>query len=284
VARAIELEAAQPLRVFRIDQPDDPRLSGYALTAEPTALRRRGSFMAEGRFVVERLLELRRYSIESLLLNEAAYRALEPGLRQAEVRAPVYVCPPAVFNGVTGHDFHRGCLALVERPSERSPAALLADSRVLVVLEGVANADNVGSVFRNAAAFGVDAVLLSPGSGDPLYRKTIRTSMAHSLRVPFATFGGASTPWPGCLEQLRQHGFELLALTPGEPSLDLAEYARRPERAQRFALLVGTEGDGLSDQAAALASFRLRIPMRPEVDSLNLAVATGIALSSLMSS
>jgi tRNA G18 (ribose-2'-O)-methylase SpoU len=107
--------------------------------------------------------------------------------------------------------------------------------------------------------------------------------MAHSLRVPFATLGGASTPWPGCLEQLRQHGFELLALTPGEPSLELAEFARRPGRASRFALLVGTEGDGLSEQAAALASFRLRIPMRPEVDSLNLAVATGIALSRLMS-
>jgi tRNA G18 (ribose-2'-O)-methylase SpoU len=154
---------------------------------------------------------------------------------------------------------------------------------VLVVLEGVANADNVGSVFRNAAAFGVDAVLLSPGSGDPLYRKSIRTSMAHSLRVPFATLGGTNTPWPGCLDQLGQHGFQLLALTPGGPSLDLSEYARRPERARRFALLVGTEGDGLSEQAAALANFRLRIPMRPEVDSLNLAVATGIALSRLMS-
>jgi tRNA G18 (ribose-2'-O)-methylase SpoU len=269
--------------VHRVDQPEDPRLSGYGLTAQPTALRRRGSFMAEGRVVLERLLALRRYTIESLLLNEAAFRALEPALLRAEVSAPVYVCPPTVFQGVTGHDFHRGCLALVERPVEASAAALLAESRVLVVLEGVANADNVGSVFRNAAAFGVDGVLLSPGSGDPYYRKSIRTSMAHSLRVPFATLGGASTPWPGCLSQLRQHGFELLALTPREPSLDLGEYARRPERRKRFALLVGTEGEGLSEQAVALASFCLRIPMRPEVDSLNLAVATGVALSRLMS-
>jgi tRNA G18 (ribose-2'-O)-methylase SpoU len=266
-----------------IDQPGDPRLAGYALLGDPRALRRRGSFVAEGRFVVERLIAQKKYVIESLLLNEAAHRALEPVIERAELRAVSYVCPADLFIDLTGHDFHRGCLALVRRPAELAWAELITAARVLVVLEGVANADNVGAVFRNAAAFGVDAVLLGPGSGDPLYRKAIRTSMAHSLRVPFAALGGESDPWPGCLSRLEQHGFELLALTPQQPSLAIDAYASSPERAPRFALLVGAEGDGLSAGALALSGRRLRISMQPGVDSLNLAVATGIALQRLTS-
>jgi tRNA G18 (ribose-2'-O)-methylase SpoU len=269
--------------VIRINEPEDPRLAGYALLGDALALRQRGSFVAEGRFVVERLLLLKKYVIESLLLNEAAYRALEPLLAQAELAAPAYVCPPDFFLQLTGHDFHRGCLALVQRPAESAADDLIPSARVLVILEGVANADNVGAVFRNAAAFGVDAVLLGPGSGDPLYRKAIRTSMAHSLRVPFARLGGPGDAWPGCLSRLAQQGIELLALTPQEPSLGLDEFVDSPERGPRFALLVGAEGDGLSDGALAQARRRLRIPMQPGVDSLNLAVATGIALQRLTS-
>jgi tRNA G18 (ribose-2'-O)-methylase SpoU len=214
-------------------------------------------------------------------LNEAAHRALEAVLASRDADVVTYVCPPSLFIALTGYDFHRGCLALVRRPVLPRAEQLAASSRALVVLEGVANADNVGGVFRNAAAFGVDAVLLSPTSGDPLYRKAIRTSMAETLRVPFTILGGAERPWPGCLSLLRDAGFELLALTPHETATGIDALVARgvPER---FALLLGSEGDGLSAEALALATYRARIAMRPNVDSLNLAVASGIALQRLM--
>jgi tRNA G18 (ribose-2'-O)-methylase SpoU len=270
--------------VIQVTRSSDPRLADYALLRETRALAPRGLFVAEGRLVVERLLNERSLLFDSLLLNEAAYRALQPVLAQMAVSPPIYLCPPELFAQLTGYDFHRGCLALVRRPRALSADEVIASARSLVVLEAVANADNVGGVFRNAAAFGVDGVLLSPTSGDPLYRKAIRTSMAHSLRVPFARLGDASDMWPGCLSRLRQRGFELLALTPGSPSVEIDQYAAaNPARSRRFALLVGTEGEGLSAGALALAQQRLRISIRPEVDSLNLAVATGIALQRLMS-
>ncbi len=147
-----------------------------------------------------------------------------------------------------------------------------------MVLEGVSNADNVGGVFRNAAAFGADGVLLSPTCCDPLYRKAIRTSMAATLRVPFARAG--ADDWPGALTSVKAAGFTIVALTPRQPSETLAAFTSRP-RPARIALLVGTEGDGLTPEAEAAADYRVRIPIAGGIDSLNLAVATGIALYSL---
>jgi tRNA G18 (ribose-2'-O)-methylase SpoU len=281
------------LPIIELSDTDDPRLAAYALAAEPARLRQAGWFVAEGRLVVERLLRAARYHVESLLLHPSAWRALEPLLGNAPL-FPVYVCPPAAFLRLTGHDFHRGCLGLVRRPEPLSVERFW-QARTLLVLEGVANADNLGGVFRNAAAFGVDGVLLDPSSSDPLYRKAIRTSMGATLSVPFATLGetgrgyteavdeqAAESRWPDCLSQLRARGFELLALTPQSPSMDLAEYAALPGRAGRVALLIGAEGPGLSQRALERATVRLRIPMRAEVDSLNLAVACGIALDRLV--
>lgn len=267
--------------VVRVDRSSDPRLSGYGLLGDAAALRRAGWFVAEGRFVVERLLRQRAYAIESVLLNEAAYRALEAVLVSCGADVVTYLCPPSLFIELTGYDFHRGCLALVRRPVLPPPEELVARSRALVVLEGVANADNVGGVFRNAAAFGVDAVLLDPTSSDPLYRKAIRTSMAETLRVPFTILGDGERPWPACLSLLRERGFELLALTPHATAIDIDELVARgvPDR---FALLLGSEGDGLRAEVLGLATSRVRIAMRPNVDSLNLAVASGIALQRLM--
>jgi tRNA G18 (ribose-2'-O)-methylase SpoU len=131
-------------------------------------------------------------------------------------------------------------------------------------------------VFRNAAAFSSDAVLLSPTCCDPLYRKAIRTSMAATLRVPFARI----EKWPDDLAQLRDRGFTIAALTPREPSVTLSEFSIEPPSA-RLALLVGTEGPGLTTEAEAPADVRVRIPIAPEVDSLNVAVAVGIALHCL---
>ena len=279
--------AVRELTPLRVSDAADPRLAGYRLVAQPSALQRAGWFVAEGRLVVERVLAEARFPLESLLLNESGLTALAPALRESGREVPIYVGPSALFQQLTGHDFHRGCLGLVRRPAALDWRELAARSRALVVLEAVANADNIGGVFRNAAAFGVDGVLLDSGSADPLYRKAVRTSMAATLRVPFATLG-ANEPappalrWPECLSELAASGFELIALTPGSGARDLDSFAADPQRAARFALLFGTEGSGLSSRALSLCRHRLRIAIRPEIDSLNLAVACGIALQRLM--
>jgi tRNA G18 (ribose-2'-O)-methylase SpoU len=264
----------------RITGPADPRIAEYRTVAEPQIVRSRGLFVAEGRLVVRRLIEERRYRLQSVLVSEASYRSLETALASAGERLPVYLCETADFLGITGHDLHRGCLALVERPTPLTLDRILEQVTssfnrrgILVVLEAVTNADNVGAVFRNAAALGADAVLISPTCCDPLYRKAIRTSMAATLRLPFARVD----EWPDGLAALRASGFTIVALTPRDPSITLDLFADAP-RPARIALLVGTEGPGLTPAAEAAADFRVRIPIAPEVDSLNLAVAVGIAL------
>ncbi len=262
--------------VERISGPGDPRIAEYRDVREPELVRARGLFVAEGRLVVRRLIEDGRSVVRSLLVSRAAFRSLERPLSALDPGVPVYLCEAADFAGIAGYDVHRGCLALAVRPPPRPFDELLAPARMVVVLEGATNADNVGGVFRNAAAFGVDAVLLSPTCCDPLYRKAVRTSMAATLRVPFARM----EDWPAALSRVRARGFTIVALTPGEPSEPLDVFAARP-RPARVALLVGTEGAGLTEAAEATADHRVRIPIRPDVDSLNLAVAAGIALYAL---
>lgn len=275
------------MNVIQVDSVEDARLVGYSHVGDERWLAAQGLFVAEGRFVVERLVTTRRQRVLSVLANEAALAALGPAL--AEVEAPIFVCAPRFFERLSGHHFHRGCLALAERPADADARALAEAASALVVLDRVADADNVGSVFRSALAFGVDALWLGPGCADPLTRKAIRTSMATTLRVPFARFSaqqahardeeGATSGrplWPECLAELEASGFSVLALSPREPASDLSEYAL--PAAARFALVIGSEGAGLSPDVEALASTRLRIGMRPGVDSINLGVAAGIAL------
>jgi tRNA G18 (ribose-2'-O)-methylase SpoU len=257
---------------------DDPRVAEYRDLADAELVRRRGLFVAEGRLVVRRALEDGRYRVRSLLVNEAARRALDDVLRGVGDEVPILVAETAAFRTITGFNIHRGCLALVERPPTAALDAVLRGAGRLVVLEGVTDADNVGSVFRAAAAFGFTGIVVSPTCCDPFYRKAIRTSMGAVLRVPFAR--AADADWPGAIDRIRAAGFTVVALTPREPSQTLSELAARP-RPARLALLVGTEGAGLSEEAEAAADLRVRIPTSGDVDSLNLAVATGIALYAL---
>jgi tRNA G18 (ribose-2'-O)-methylase SpoU len=266
------------MTVERIDCAHDPRAAPYRDLSDGELLRRQGLFVAEGRLVVRRLVHARRYTIESLLLNEAALRDLDSTIALLDPSVPVLVCRTEDFAPLTGHHIHRGCLALARRPSPLAPASLVASAAALVVLEGVTNADNVGGVFRNAAAFDVDGVLLSPTTCDPLYRKAIRTSMAASLQVPFARVAPAE--WDAVAPALHAAGLAVVALTPREPSEPLDRFASRP-RPPRIALLIGTEGAGLSAGLESAADYRVRIPISDRVDSLNLAVAAGIALARL---
>lgn len=256
----------------------DPRVADFASIGDERRLAARGLFVAEGRFVVQRLIQARPELVRAVLVNQAALAALSGAL--AAVHAPVYVCEPRFFERLTGFNFHRGCLALAARPAPPDPLELARGARRLVVLDRVADPDNVGSVFRSALAFGVDAVWLGPGCADPLRRKAVRTSMGAALSVPFALFGAGAPPpegaWPAPVGQLAQAGFELLALSPREPAEELSAQLAPPRG--RHALLIGAEGDGLGAELEARASRRVCIRMQPGVDSLNLGVAAGIAL------
>lgn len=257
--------------VIQVDRFDDPRLAEYRNVSDGELLRRRNRFVAEGRLVVGRLLDSGQ-RVDSLLVNEASFRALEALLSRVPEDVPVYVCDTDEFAAITGFNLHRGCLALAERPRGRAFGDVVHTADLLLVLEGVTDADNVGGAFRNAAAFGA-SVLLSEACCDPLYRKAIRTSMGSVLRTPYAR----AADWPRDLAALKAEGFTLVALTPRDDAIDLPTCAKRQPR-QRMALLVGSEGPGLTAAAEAMADVCVRIPISAEVDSLNLATATGIAL------
>jgi tRNA G18 (ribose-2'-O)-methylase SpoU len=257
-----------------VDHLEDPRVSSYAHVGDHEWLAAHGLFVAEGRFVVRRLLEERRFSIHSLLLTPPAHAALADLL--SDDRAPVYVCSQQVLNALTGFDFHRGCLALAERGHASVPIESLLALQVVLGLEGVANPDNVGGIFRNALALGAGGVVLDPTSGDPFYRKSIRTSMGAVLRVPFTRMDN----FPAGLRQFREAGFTIVALTPAEDAIDIRSFASS-RAAGPLMLLAGHEGRGLTGAALAASDVRCRIAVDPRSDSLNVAVAVGIALAML---
>jgi tRNA G18 (ribose-2'-O)-methylase SpoU len=263
------------MAVIRISRFDDPRLEMYRSISDAELLRRRNVFVAEGRLVVSRLIASE-HPISSVLVNEASFRALEEALRRLPSIVPVYVCDAGEFASLTGFNLHRGCLALAERPPRRTWPEIASCSSLVLVLEAVADADNVGSAFRNAAAFGAQGVLLSPTCCDPLYRKAVRTSMGAVMRVPYAR----SEDWPDPLRALKSDGFVLLALTPASDAIALPSMPLGRQH-QKIALLIGSEGPGLTAETVQLADLRIRIPIEPGVDSLNLATATGIALYQL---
>ncbi|HET7221212.1 MAG TPA: RNA methyltransferase [Vicinamibacterales bacterium] len=248
----------------------DPRLEDYRHVGEPRWLQDRGLFVAEGRLVVARLIEAG-YDIPSILVTATALRALAPMPDPHRV----LVADQAIVNDVTGFNFHRGCLALARRPPAIPLESFAAASR-LAVVEGVNNPDNIGGIFRSAAAFGADGVVLDPSAGDPWYRKAVRTSMGAVLRLPFAR----ASAWPADLRLLREHGLTLAALTPAG-AMTVDEFAAARPRDARIALIVGAEGPGLTDAALREADVTLRIPVDPASDSLNVVVALSIALHRL---
>ena len=266
-------------QIQSIVDPADARLDDYRNVKDAEWIRRRDIFLAEGRLVVERLLASSRFRVRSLLVTEAALRCLRDALEAHAI--PVYVVGREVLKHVSGVRFHQGCVAVGERPSELSSGEVLltlgGGSHRLLVLERVANPDNMGGLFRNALAFGVDTVLLSPGCTHPLYRKAIRTSMGATLEVPFA----GVQAWPKDLGSLRDAGFTLIALTPGSDALDITVFGNARPIPERVALLLGGEGYGLSEAALTVCDLRVRIAMVRGVDSLNVASAAGIALHGL---
>jgi tRNA G18 (ribose-2'-O)-methylase SpoU len=258
-----------------VDDARDPRLDDYRNVPDAELIERRGIFIAEGRLVVRRLLTAAQTKTRSVLLTEAA-RASMHDVLDARPDVPVYLVPPPFMQAITGFNIHRGCLAIGERPAACHWRTLGRSARRLVILERIANADNVGAVFRNAAAFGADAVLLDRSSTDPLYRKAIRTSMGAALSIPFARIDS----WPDSLRVLRDDGTLVVGLTPAAHAPTFADTIDSFTD-RRVAIVVGHEGDGLTQGAMQACDVLLRIPMATGVDSLNVATATAIALYEL---
>ncbi len=274
--------AGTAVLIERIDDPSDPRLADYRDLKDPHLRSQRGLFIAESREVVRRLFSCPRFRTRSVLLTSAALEALGDLLETVDAGTRILLVQHELVRGVVGYNFHRGCLAVAERGVEPPPATVLGapGRRLVLVLENVTNPDNIGGIFRNAMAFGVDGVLLSPGCADPLYRKAIRVSIGGALSVPFARLGD----WPGGLSELRDSAYTVIALTPSRVAIDIAEFGTVRAVPDRLALLLGAEGSGLSAPARSAADCEVRIAMAPAADSLNVATACGIALHRLRGS
>jgi len=260
--------------IIRIEDPEDPRIADYRTVRERDLVGRQGLFMAEGAVVLAVLAASSRHRAVSLLVDERRLTGLAEPLGRLGPDVPVHVASRAVIDAVAGFPFHRGILAIGRREEPVAPEALVASlgpRAVVVVAVGLTNHDNMGGIFRNAAAFGADAVLLDAECCDPFYRKAIRVSVGHVLNVPQARLGRGEDP----VALLARRGFEVLSLSPAgrERLVDV-------ERPARVAILLGSEGPGLSPEVLA-RTRAVSIPMAPGVDSLNVAVTSGIVLHHL---
>jgi tRNA G18 (ribose-2'-O)-methylase SpoU len=273
-----ELAHSGRVRVEEIHSLDDPRVADYRDVKDADRLEKSNLFLTEGRLGVRRLIADSRFRARSVFVTKAALVGLSDVLAKLGEETRIYLAGQGLLNEVVGYKMHRGCLAAAERGAPLSADEILAcrvtGRRLLVVLEDVTNPDNVGSVFRNARAFGADGILLTLRCTDPLYRKAVRVSMGGTLQMPFARVGSCAQAF----ETLRTAGFTVVALTPEPGATPVDEAARRLACKERVALAFGTEAEGLSPAALAAADMRACIAMAPGVDSLNVATASGIAL------
>jgi tRNA G18 (ribose-2'-O)-methylase SpoU len=257
-----------------LSSADDEALAPYRMTGDPAALERAGLFVAEGRLIAGRLLDDRQLRVHSVLVTPPAAAALADTFA-LRPDVEVLVCEPAVLRAITGFDFHRGCLALGYRDGCGIPERGLHAFARILALEGIANPDNVGGLFRAALALGADAILLDAATADPLYRKAVRTSMGAALRVPYAR----ATDWPAGLDRFRADGFHTIALTPRADAIALSDVRIPPPG--RMVIVVGSEGAGLAPATFDRVDSIVRIPQEPGADSLNVVVAAAIALHSI---
>jgi tRNA G18 (ribose-2'-O)-methylase SpoU len=260
--------------VETVDDPTDPRLADYTALTDAEHRRRyeetAGCFIVEGDLAIRALLASD-WPVRSLLLTPARLAALGP----IEGDTPVYVAELDVLRAVAGFNLHRGAVASAARRPRPAVADVVHGATRLAVVEAVNDHENLGALFRNAAALGVDGVLLDPRCADPLYRRAVRVSVGNVLRVPFSRVD----QWPAGLDALKAAGFTVIALTPAPDAAPLDALAAAPPT--RVAFLVGAEGPGLTEAALAAADIRAGIPMADGVDSLNVATAAAVAFYAL---
>jgi tRNA G18 (ribose-2'-O)-methylase SpoU len=254
-----------------ITDPEDPRLAPYRDIRERDLVGRDGLFIAEGTVVLEVLARSKRHQPVSVLIAERRLAGVRDRLGALPAEVPIYVASDAIIAHIAGFAVHRGVLAVGRRapePDLGTALAALPEEALILVLIGIANHDNIGGIFRNAAAFGVDLVLLDHASCDPLYRKAIRVSVGGTLLLPFARI----PPEADVLAALAKAGVTGLGLSPSG-----ATPLHGVLRSRRAALILGAEGAGLPEDMLARCET-LRIPMQGGFDSLNVATTSGIAL------
>lgn len=264
--------------VIDITDPDDPRVDDFrdlnSVDRRPDLPTGRGLVIAEGVLVVRRMLASR-FVPHAMLGTDRRLAELADDLSAAAAPPLDMTCYRAtaeVMADVVGFHLNRGVLAAARRPVELSVSEVLEGARMIAVLEGVNDHENLGSIFRNAAGLGVDGVVFGAGCADPLYRRSVRVSMGHALLVPFAR----AARWPADLELLREEDFRLLAMTPNRRAVSLAE-AMTGLAGDKVAVLVGAEGPGLTETVMRVSDARVRVPMSRGTDSLNVATAAALA-------
>ena len=256
-----------------ITTAEDPRIADYRQLKERHLNAAGNRFVAESERVVRRLLASG-LQVHSILVTPPRLAALADLLGD-ETRCPVYVASQAVMDGIAGFHVHRGCLAIGERPARRP---IPAEARLVVAVEDLVDVDNLGSIVRNAVAFGAAALLLSPRAADPFYRKAIRVSLGGVFALPVIRL----ERWPDELAELRAaHGFSIVGAVVDAAATPLDAFAP----SEKTVLLLGAEGPGLSAAAQAVCDHRVTIPMSPSAgaDSLNVATAGAILLYHLTS-
>jgi tRNA G18 (ribose-2'-O)-methylase SpoU len=259
--------------LVELDSVDDPRLSDYRnltdvqlrLAKEPAE----GLYIAESSKVLRRAIDAG-HTPRSFLLAPKWLPGLADVLHRFPT-IPAFVAPEPVLEAITGFHLHRGALAAMGRPEPRPLTDVLAGAHRVAVIEDMVDHTNLGAIFRSAAALGVDAVLLSPRSADPLYRRAVRVSMGSVFQVPWVRL----TAWPEDLVAVRNAGFTLAALALEPGAVPLGAFPAGDH--ERLALLLGTEGEGLSEGVLTMADVALTIPMQRGVDSLNVAAAAAVA-------
>jgi tRNA G18 (ribose-2'-O)-methylase SpoU len=259
------------IRTVHLEGGGDPRLADY-VDLRDVELRKsleaeHGLFIAEGEKVIRRAIEAG-HEVRSFLLSERWLADLSELVEATN--APCYVLPAAEIERLTGFHVHRGALASLARRPLPSVAKVIAGARSIVVLEDIVDHTNVGAIFRSAAAFGVDAAVLAPRCADPLYRRSIKVSMGAVFTLPYARMAN----WYDGLAEIRAAGLRVLALTPAPDAVSLEAALAESERR---ALVFGTEGDGLSSRWLEQADAKVRIPIDPAIDSLNVAAAAAVA-------
>lgn len=265
------------VHIVEITDPADERIADFrhlnSSDRRPDLPGGKGLVIAEGVLVVQRMIDSR-FTPHTLMGTESRLAELRgPGGDGLDgVDAPFHLVTPETMERCIGFHLNRGVLAAAHRPAPLPIDQALAGAETVIALEGVNDHENIGAIFRGAAGLGAQAVLFGAGCADPLYRRTVRVSMGHVLRVPFAH----AENWPGALDRLRDRGYTVVSLTP-DPAAPTLAGALAPLRGRPVVLLVGAEGPGLAERTMRRTDVRARIPMTPGADSLNVATAATLA-------
>ena len=262
------------MTVLEISSLDDPRLVDYSHLTD-VALRKSGGglYIAESLLVLERAIKAGHHPRSVLALGTSVADAVRA---TAGFDVPIFSGPSELLEELTGYLLHRGLIAAMHRPELPAAPDILRDARRIVILENVVDPTNVGAIFRSVAAIGADAVLVTPRCSDPFYRRAIRVSMGTVLQVPWTRVGD----WASIRELLTASGFHLVALALADDAVDLKEFAATAP--ERVALVLGTEGEGLTREAIEAADTVVTIPMAHGIDSLNVAATAAVAMYALL--